>query len=136
MFARMTSESTAFAKRLKAALKAVGIEASPAVLERLLPRYGGGTVTPQAVSGWLSGKHVPKKANMRALAKIVGLPVHELENGVPVRGVRETPAAWPDNVHGHDRLALEEFMQLPEAHRKLVRELIEALAQGWREKMR
>ncbi|MGA0586311.1 hypothetical protein ACO2Q2_04130 [Dyella sp. KRB-257] len=132
----MTSEPTAFAKRLTAALKAADIEASPAVLEKLLPRYGGGTVTPQAVSGWLTGKHIPKRANMRALAKIVGLPVHELENGSPARGVRETHAAWPDHVRGHDRLAFEEFLLLPEAQRKLVRELIEALAQGWREKRR
>ncbi|MGN2245935.1 helix-turn-helix domain-containing protein [Frateuria sp. GZRR35] len=126
----MTSEQTAFAKRLVAALEAAGIEASPAVLEKLVPRNGGENVTSQAISGWLSGKHMPKKANVRALAKIVGLPAHELEYGGSSKGVREAPATWPDHVRGHDRLAFEEFLLLPEAQRKLVRELIAVLAQA------
>lgn len=130
MVAAMTSESIAFAKRLAAALEAAGIEASPAVLEALVPRHGGGTVTSQAISGWLTGKHMPKKANMRALAKIVGLPPHVLEYGAVSKGVRETHTTWPDHVPGHDRLAFEEFLLLPEAQRKLVRELITLLVQG------
>lgn len=136
MVAAMTSEQTAFAKRLMAALDAAGIEASPVVLEKLLPRYGGGNVTSQAISGWLTGKHVPKQANLRALAKIVGLPPHVLEHGESAKGVREVHAAWPDHVRGHDRLAFEEFLLLPEAQRKLVRELIAVLVQGARGKGR
>lgn len=130
MVAAMTSEQTAFAKRLVAALEAAGIEASPAVLEKLVPRNGGENVTSQAISGWLGGKHTPKKANIRALAKIVGLPPHELEYGASSKGVRETHVAWPEHVRGHDRLAFEEFLLLPEVQRKLVRELIAVLAQA------
>ena len=127
MVAAMTSEPTAFAKRLSAALEAAGIEASPAVLEKLVPRNGGENVTSQAISGWLTGKHMPKKTNIRALAKIVGLQPHELEYGTSPKGVREAHVSWPDHVRGHDRLAFEEFLSLPEAQRKLVRELIAAL---------
>jgi len=130
MVAAMSSEQTAFAKRLVAALEAAGIEASPAVLEKLVPRNGGENVTSQAISGWLGGKHMPKKANIRALAKIVGLPPHELEYGASSKGVRETHATWPDHVRGHDRLAFEEFLSLPETQRKLVRDLIAVLAQA------
>lgn len=130
MVAAMTSEQTAFAKRLVAALEAAGIEASPAVLEKLVPRNGGANVTSQAISGWLGGKHMPKKTNIRALAKIVGVPPHELEYGASSKGVREAHVAWPDHVRGHDRLAFEEFLLLPEAQRKLVRELIAVLAQA------
>lgn len=121
------SEQTAFAKRLVAALEGAGIEASPVVLEKLLPRHGGGNVSSQAISGWLTGKHMPKQANLRALAKIVGKPPHVLEYGEPSKGVREAHATWPDHVRGHDRLAFEEFLLLPEEQRRLVRELIAVL---------
>lgn len=125
----MKTEQSAFAKRLLAALEAAGIEASPAVLEKLVPQYGGEAVTAQAVSGWLTGKHLPKQANMQALAHIAGLPPHELQFGTQTRrGVREANVAWPDHVRGHDRLAFEAFLDLPEARRKLVRELIAMLA--------
>ena len=125
----MKTEQSAFAQRLVAALEAAGIEASPAGLEKLVPQRGGEAVTAQAISGWLNGRHLPKQANMRALASIVGMQPHELQFGVkPHRGVREVNTAWPDHVRGHDRLAFEDFLSLPEAERKLVRELIAALA--------
>lgn len=125
----MKTEQSAFAKRLIAALDAAGIEASPAELEKLVPQRGGEPVTAQAISGWLNGRHLPKQANMRALASIVGMQPHELQYGVrPHKGVREANAAWPDHVCGHDRLAFEDFLSLPEGQRKLVRELIAVLA--------
>jgi transcriptional regulator with XRE-family HTH domain len=125
----MKTEQSAFAERLAAALEAAGIEASPSVLEKLVPQYGGKNITPQAVSNWLSGKHLPAQANLRALAHIVGVPPHELRFGPITReGVREANVAWPDHVRGHDRLAIEDFLALPDAQRKLVRELISSLA--------
>ena len=125
----MKTEQSAFAKRLAAVLAAAGIEASSAVLEKLVPQHGGEAVTPQAISGWLNGKHLPKQANMQALARIAGVLPHELQFGTPThKGVREANLAWPDHVRGHDRVAFEAFLALPEARRKLVRELIAVLA--------
>lgn len=125
----MKKEQAAFAERLSAALAEAKIGTSPVELERLLARYGGNPVTPQAISGWLSGKHMPKQANMRALAKMVNLPPEELQFGTdkPARGVREPRTAWPDHLSGLDRLTFEDFLLLPERQRKLVRELIAAL---------
>jgi hypothetical protein len=126
----MKTEQSAFAKRLIAALDAAGIEASPVELEKLVPLRGGDSVTAQAISGWLNGRHLPKQKNMRALASIVGVPPHELQYGVSAnKGVRDVNAAWPDHVRGHDRLAFEAFLLLSEHQRKLVRELIAALGE-------
>ena len=75
----MDKEKAAFAARLRAALEAKGIEASPAVLERRFnSRYGGTAVTAQAISGWLNGKSMPKQDKLRVLAAIVGMEPHEL----------------------------------------------------------
>lgn len=125
----MKTEQSAFAKRLAAALEAAGIEASSAVLEKLVPQHGGETVTPQAISGWLNGKHIPKQANLQALARITGVLPHELQFGISThKGVREANHAWPDHVRGHDRLAFEAFLTLSDTQRKVVRELIALLA--------
>ena len=71
------------------------------------------------------------QANMRALAKMVGLEPYALQyGGQPMRGVRELQVAWPAHVRGHDRVAFEEFLLLPEQHRKLVRELIVAFGEA------
>ena len=132
---RLSGRSGAGAQRLMEALAVAGIEASPAELERLLARHGGTPVTPQAISGWLTGKHLPKQANMRALAKMVGLEPYALQyGGQPMRGVRELQVAWPAHVRGHDRLAFEEFLLLPEQQRKLVRELIVAFSEALQRK--
>jgi transcriptional regulator with XRE-family HTH domain len=126
----MKKEQEAFAARLRAGLKAAGVEASPKQLEMLLARYGGTPVTPQAISGWLNGRHLPKPDNIQALARMVNMPPHELQFGPRSRGVREARAAWPDHLSGIDRLTFEEFLLLPERRRKLVRELIAAFTEA------
>ena len=127
----MKKEQAAFAERLNAALATAAIDASPAELVKLLARHGGAPVTPQAVSGWLNGRHLPKQDNMRALARIVGLQPHELQyGGKAAQGVREPRAAWPDHLGGPDRLAFESFLTLPVAHRRLLRDLIAAFAEA------
>lgn len=123
----MKKEHAAFAARLRAALKDARIDASPVALEKLLARQGV-SVTAQAVSGWLGGKHMPKPDAMRALACVAGMEPWALQfGGKPARGVREARATWPEHVRGHDRLAFEAFLKLPEERRRLVRELIAAL---------
>lgn len=125
----MKKEQTAFGERLSAALVAAGFDASPVELEKLLARHGGTPVTPQAISGWLSGKHLPKQANMRALAALLGMEPHVLQyGGRPAHAVSEPSAAWHEALVGLDRLAFDDFLALPTPHRKLVRELIAALS--------
>ena len=85
----------------------------------------------QAVSGWLNGKHRPRPAHLEALAKIVGVEPHELEyRRTRPKGVQDVNIAWPDHVRGHDRLAFEEYLQLSDDKRKLVRDLIVELAKS------
>ena len=66
----MDKEKAAFAKRLREALEARGIEASAAVVEkRFNSRYDGAAVTAQAISGWLNGKSIPKQDKLRVLVR-------------------------------------------------------------------
>lgn len=127
----MKKERAEFAARLRSALRAADIEASASVLEKLLARHGGPPVTAQAISGWLSGRYLPKQDKLRVLAEIVGMDPHELQFGTSgTRRVKESRAPWPDGVSAQDRQAIETLLALSPAKRRLVRELIQALADG------
>ena len=124
----MKIDKQAFADRLKAALKREGMDAGASELARLLELQGV-TVSSQAVSAWLSGKHRPRPDHMEALAKVVGVEPHELEyRSARTKGVRDLNTAWPHYVRGLDRVAFEAYLALPEEKQGLVRELIAGLA--------
>ncbi|RZA13829.1 MAG: transcriptional regulator [Lysobacteraceae bacterium] len=127
----MDKEKAAFAKRLRDALDARGIEASPAVLEkRFNSRYGGSAVTAQAISGWLNGKAIPKQDKLRVLAGILGLEPHELQFGGRA-AVGEGKADWSQSLGGPDRAMLDAYLSLPTTQRKLVRDLVASLARAY-----
>ncbi|MFD0724177.1 helix-turn-helix domain-containing protein [Lysobacter brunescens] len=121
----MKTEQDAFSERLRAGLRQAGMSESPAELVRLLARFGGEPVSQQAVSGWLNGRAMPRQANLRALARMLSIEPQQLQFGDDKR-VREARGEW--KVNPHDQLAIEAFLKLPAAQRKLVRNLIEELA--------
>jgi len=124
----MDKEKAEFAARLRMALETKGIEASAAVVEkRFNSRYDGAAVTAQAVSGWLNGKSIPKQDKLRVLAALVGMEPHELQFGGRHR-VGDVIAEWPQALGAQDRLMMDAYLSLPAAQRKLVRELVAALA--------
>lgn len=124
----MDKEKAEFAERLREALEAKGIEASAAVVEkRFNSRYDGAAVTAQAVSGWLNGKSIPKQDKLRVLAALVGLEPHELQFGGRHR-VGDAVAEWPQGLGAQDRSMMDAYLSLPALQRKLVRELVAALA--------
>jgi transcriptional regulator with XRE-family HTH domain len=126
----MKTEQAAFAARLHKLLAEKKIEASPVELVQLLARYGKVSVTPQTISGWLNGSFMPRLGNLRALAGVLGVDPHALQTDGKARQVNEPSPLWSTGLSGKDRLAFQEFVTLPAAQRKLVRELIAALASG------
>lgn len=126
----MNNEQIAFSERLRAALYLAGIGQSPAELVRLLARFGGEPVSQQAVSGWLNGRAMPRQANLRALAKMLAVEPQQLQYGERQgrQGVREPTGTR--RVDPRDRLAIDAFLKLPAAQRKLLRTLIEEFSKN------
>lgn len=124
----MKTEQLAFSRRLRAALQQAGVSESPAELVKLLARFDGEPVSQQAVSGWLNGRAMPRQANLRALARMLSMEPQQLQYGDNGRKVRETRGEW--RMNPLDQLAIEAFLRLPTAQRKLVRNLIEELGRG------
>ncbi len=124
----MKNEQIAFGERLRAALQRARLGESPSELVRLLARFGGEPVSPQAVSGWLKGRAMPRQANLRALAKLLSMEPQQLQYGDDSRRTRE--ARHEFKLDPLDQLALETFLSLPSAQRRLIRTLIEELSRG------
>ena len=124
----MKTEQAAFAERLHKLLAKKRFEASPAELAGLLARHGT-SVAPQTISGWLNGTFMPRLGNQRALAALLEVDLRALQvDGNPADGVKEPRSGWTAVMEGKDALAFREFATLPAAQRRLVRELITALA--------
>lgn len=124
----MKDEKADFAARLRAALQAANIEPSAAVVEkRFNSRYPGAPVTAQAISQWLNGKVIPRQDKIRVLAALVGVDPHVLQYGGRSR-VGEGRAEWAEGMAAQDRAMVDAFLHLSPAQRKLVRDLIAALA--------
>ncbi|RMH87900.1 transcriptional regulator [Lysobacter pythonis] len=123
----MDREKAEFAERLRAALKDAGIEPSASLLEkRFNSRYEGAPVTAQAISGWLSGRYLPKQDKIRVLAAIVGMEPHVLQYGGALR-VAEPKLDW-QALSPADSAMFDTFLSLPATQRRLVRELVAELA--------
>lgn len=126
----MKDEKAEFAARLRAALKEARIEASPVVLEkRFNSRYEGSPVTSQAISGWLNGKAIPRQDKLRVLAAMLGIDAHVLQYGGEGRRPRvsEAPGPW-EGLSPAERAMVDAYATLAPPQRKLVRDLVAALA--------
>ena len=134
----MKEEQSQFAARLRAALREAGIEESAvALMKRFNSRYGGASVTSQAVSGWLLGKSMPRQDKLRSLAELLDVDLHYLQTGEgKARSLREGRAVWPESVSLEERAAIEAYLGLPEAARRLLGELIALLAASSADKKR
>ena len=125
----MDKEKQAFASRLRAALRDAGIEASAAVLEkRFNRRYDGTPVTAQAISGWLTGRYLPKPDKIRVLAGLVGIDPQELLFGKGSGSNRaEQPLGAWQAIGSRERQVIDAFLALTPKRRELVGEIVAEL---------
>lgn len=120
-----------FAQRLRDAMVAAGLEPRPGVLLNLFnAHYWGRSVSFQAVSRWLRGEAIPAQDKLLVLAEILRVEPEVLRFGQAVRHrVQESRKRWDEGVSYQEREVFDAFLSLPAPQRKLVREVILALAQ-------
>lgn len=120
-----------FAQRLRDAMAAAGLEPRPGVLLNLFnAHYWGRSVSFQAVSRWLRGEAIPAQDKLLVLAEILRVEPEVLRFGQAVRHrVQESRKRWDEGVSYQEREIFDAFLSLPAPQRKLVREVILALAQ-------
>ena len=126
----MQQASKEFAERLRRLMEAEGHEPRPAVLEREFnERFWGKSITFQTASSWLRGMAIPTQDKLEVLADWLKVEPQVLRYGdKAAKGIREARTPWPGGLPGPDRAAIEAFLALPRAQRKLVRELVQHLS--------
>jgi transcriptional regulator with XRE-family HTH domain len=125
-----TSETEAFAQRLKQALEGSGVRASPTVVANEFNlRYWGRSITPHTARNWLLGKAIPTQDKLRVLADWLQVSPDELRFGGPSAGSRTSEAdANFERLDMADREMLHRYLALTVGDRKTVREVVTALS--------
>jgi len=126
----MKQEREAFSRRLADAMREAGLEARPVVLAREFNlSYRGDPITFQSASRWLRGKSIPGQDKLQALARRLEIEPQVLRFGsAKATAVAEPAVRRFSGLRPQDREAIDAFLLLPAERRKLVRELIAALA--------
>jgi len=120
-----------FAQRLRDAMEAAGLEPRPGVLLNVFnAHYWGRSVSFQAASRWLRGEAIPAQDKLLVLAEVLKVEPEVLRFGQAVRHrVQEHRRRWDAGAGYQEREVFDAFLALPAPQRKLVREIVMALAQ-------
>ncbi|HTA64588.1 MAG TPA: hypothetical protein VK753_03710, partial [Xanthomonadaceae bacterium] len=121
-----------FAKRLKQAMQAAGLEPKPGVLvNEFNLEHQGKSVTFQSASRWLKGEALPDPERILTLARMLGVSASLLLFGERAGlAVREPGDESAGHLRALDRKMLTAYLGLAPEQRKLVRDLVDTLAQG------
>ncbi|WP_300558369.1 hypothetical protein [Limnohabitans sp. Rim8] len=124
------SEPEAFAQRLRQALDASAVRASPTVVANVFNlRYWGRSITPHTARNWLLGKAIPTQDKLRVLADWLQVSPDELRFGRTGGAVMAAEASTdPATLSMADREMLSRYLGLDVNDRKTVREVVTALA--------
>jgi len=124
------NEAQMFSQRLQDSMLKAGYEIRPVVLEREFnQRYWGKSVTVQAVRRWLFGEAIPNQDRLQVLAEWLNVDPHWLRFGEKLSGsVQQQRKRWDANMTPQERQVVETFMSLPAEKRKMVGEIVFALA--------
>lgn len=123
-------EKKAFSERLRAAMQAQRLDISAAVLEREFNLHWlGKSVRRQTAWKWLNGEAIPTQDKLQALAKWLKVDPHQLRFGEEVQTyLRAQQKRWDEGAGYAERETFDLFLRLPVEQRKVVREVIQALA--------
>jgi transcriptional regulator with XRE-family HTH domain len=124
-----TTETEAFAQRLRQALEACAVRASPTVVANEFNlRYWGRSITTHTARNWLLGNSIPTQDKLRVLAEWLQVSPDELRFGRPaVVAIAKEADAQIESLNLADREMLSRYLALSLAERKTVRDVVEAL---------
>ena len=126
------NEKMEFSQRLRDAMVRMGYVASPSVLEHEFNlRWPGRSISNQAAWGWLNSRSIPTQDKLQVLAEWLKTAPEVLRFGEAVRHkVREHQRRWDESLNYTEREVIDAYLQLPGPQRKVVREVVLALAQA------
>ena len=112
------TEALAFSERLKAALMAKGVKASPTLVANYFRLQNGQVITPHTARNWMIGISMPRQNHLRVLADWLKVSPDQLRFGKP-----EANSAIFQNfeVSVEDQEFLAKYFSLSAAQKTVVR---------------
>lgn len=125
-----STETEAFAQRLRRALEAGAVRVSPTVVANEFNlRYWGRSITSHTARNWLLGKSIPTQDKLRVLADWLQVSPDELRFGRLVSAQKATESdQMLEALNLVDREMLTRYLALGLNERKTVREVVSALS--------
>ncbi len=125
-----TTETQAFAQRLRLTLEACAVRASPTVVANEFNlRYWGRSITPHTARNWLLGKAIPTQDKLRVLADWLQVSPDALRFGLAgTANLAKDADGQFEKLNLADREMLRRDLALSVAERKTVRDVVEALS--------
>jgi transcriptional regulator with XRE-family HTH domain len=118
----MKTEQAEFGKRLRHALRNAGLGEGATQLADLVSAHGGDAVTVQAAHNWIHGKTMPRHANLKALARGLGIRPEQLYDDTPTSLAGKT-----GHISARDQRTINAFLSLPPKGRDAVGSLVVGL---------
>lgn len=128
----MHDAKSLFAQRLRNAMVDAGYEPKPSVLEREFnTRHWGKPMTLHGVRRWLLGQTMPDYSKLATLATWLNLSVADLYDPQgSTHRVQEKQPQWHAGLGYQDRELFDLYLRLPVPKRRLVRDVILAIARA------
>lgn len=125
-----TTETEAFADRLRRALAAQGVRASPTLVAREFnARHRGKDVTPFTARHWLQGQAMPTQDKLVVLADWLQVSPDALRFGPRASSLRGALGdAQLQSLELADRELIDRYRALPAPLRKTVRDVVAAMS--------
>lgn len=125
-----STETLAFSERLKSALEASGVRASPTVIAHEFNlRFWGRSITPHTARNWLMGNSLPTQDKLRVLAEWLQVAPEELRFGRGPGKLRiHDEDAQIEALNLADREMVTRYLTLAPTARRTVREVVIALS--------
>lgn len=125
-----STETEAFAQRLRRALESNAVRVSPTVVSNEFNlRYWGRSITSHTARNWLLGKAIPTQDKLRVLADWLQVSPDELRFGrvaSPPNSPESDPS--PNALDMADREMVTRYLALGLNERKTVRDVVMALS--------
>ena len=112
------TEAIAFSERLRAALEANGVKASPTVLANYFALQNSLRITPHTARNWMLGISMPRQEHLRVLATWLKVSPDQLRFG---RSEANTTIFRGYEVSIEDQEFLAKYFSLSTAQKSIVR---------------
>ena len=128
-----SDDAKEFSLRLRTALQDANVRPSPTIVAHIFnQKYWGKSITSHTARTWLVGTSIPMQDKLIVLSEWLKVSPQELRFGIDKSSAAMLAVREGDDLSNHlnlqDREMLRRYLELPQQHKNIIREMIDAFA--------